>query len=211
MTNALVRSIIIAFLVALASCDARPGARLELAVASDDAGVIRQVQAILYNRLREATGGIFGDVRTSYFPELNKLVYEITAGAPGPEALEYLYSTRGEYRVFVADDEGETTDWITNQDIADADSGQASSGPTVFVGLSPLAARRVAEVSGDYIGATIQASLDGEFLYAQTLTWPIQRFYQFEVASMEEAEMLASVLKFGALPTDVVPWNENSR
>ena len=74
MTNALVRSIVIASLVVLASCDARPGARLELAVASDDAGVVRQVQAILYNRLREATGGIFGDVRTSYFPELNKLV-----------------------------------------------------------------------------------------------------------------------------------------
>jgi preprotein translocase subunit SecD len=211
MTNALVRSIVIASLVVLASCEARPGARLELAVASDDAGVIRQVQAILYNRLREATGGIFGDVRTSYFPELNKLVYEITAGAPRPEALEYLYSTRGEYRVFVAGEDGEVTDWITNQDVADADSGHASRGPTVFVGLSPLAARRVAEVSGDYIGATIQASLDGEFLYATTLTWPIQRFYQFEVASMEEAEMLASVLKYGALPVDVVAWGDNSR
>ena len=210
MMRALLRLIPVVAAIGLASCDARPGARLELSVASEDDGVIRQTQAILYNRLREASGGILGDVRTGYFPEVKKLVYEITAGAPGPDALEYLYATRGEYRVFVADSEGETTDWITNQDIADADAGRASRGPTVFVGLSPLAARRVAKVSEEFVGTTIRSALDGELLYETTLTWPIQRFYQFEVGSLEEAELLAAVLKYGALTADVVPWTETS-
>jgi preprotein translocase subunit SecD len=209
MTSALVRLILITSAIGLASCEARPGARLELSVASDDAGVIRQTQAILYNRLRELSGGILVDVRTGYFPEMKKLVYEITAGAPSQEALEYLYTTRGEYRVFVAEGDGEVTDWITNQDIADADSGRASRGPTVFVGLSPLSARRVAEVSGEYIGTTVQSSLDGRVIYETTLTWPIQRFYQFEVETLEKAEMLAAVLKYGALPVEVQPWTNS--
>jgi hypothetical protein len=209
MTSALVRLILITSAIGLASCEARPGARLELSVASDDAGVIRQTQAILYNRLRELSGGMLVDVRTGYFPEMKKLVYEITAGAPSQDALEYLYTTRGEYRVFVAEGDGEVTDWITNQDIADADSGRASRGPTVFVGLSPLSARRVAEVSGEYIGTTVQSSLDGRVIYETTLTWPIQRFYQFEVETLEKAEMLAAVLKYGALPVEVLPWTDN--
>ncbi len=199
--------VVLVLAAGLASCEARPGARLELAVASEDAGVIRRVQAVMYNRLREASGGYLADVRTSYFPEAKKLVYEIAAGAPGRDALRYLYETRGEYRVFITDEDGEATDWITNEDVADADAGKARRGPTVFVGLAPLSARRVAEVSGDYIGTTVQTSLDGELIYKTTLTWPIQRFYQFEVGTLEEAEMLAVVLKFGALPTDVRAWS----
>lgn len=207
-----VLSIVVVVIVAtgLASCEARPGARLELTIASDDASVIRRTQAVIYNRLREASGGYIADVRTAWFPELKKLVYEITSGAPAGDALQYLYETRGEYRVFITDEDGEATDWITNQDVADADAGKARRGPTVFVGLAPLSARRVAEVSGDYIGSTVHTSLDGELIYETTLTWPIQRFYQFEVGTLEEAEMLAVVLKFGALPTDVSAWSEET-
>ncbi len=205
-------SIVVVLVVAtgLASCEARPGARLELSIASDDASVIRRTQAVIYNRLRDASGGYMADVRTGYFPEMKKLVYEIAAGAPGKDALRYLYETRGEYRVFITDENGEATDWITNEDVADADAGKARRGPTVFVGLAPLSARRVADVSGDYIGTTIQTSLDGELIYETTLTWPIQRFYQFEVGTLEEAEMLAVVLKFGVLPTEVSAWSEET-
>ena len=207
-----VLSIVVVVIVAtgLASCEARPGARLELTIASDDASVIRRTQAVIYKRLREASGGYIADVRTAWFPELKKLVYEITSGAPAGDALQYLYETRGEYRVFITDEDGEATDWITNQDVADADAGKARRGPTVFVGLAPLSARRVAEVSGEYIGSTVHTSLDGELIYETTLTWPIQRFYQFEVGTLEEAEMLAVVLKFGALPTDVSAWSEET-
>ena len=207
MKQALSIVVVLVLAAGLASCEARPGARLELAVASEDTSVIKRVQAVIYNRLREASGGYIADVRTSYFPDTKKLVYEIAVGAPGKDALRYLYETRGEYRVFITDENGEATDWITNEDVVDADAGKARRGPTVFVGLAPLSARRVAEVSGDYIGTTIQTSLDGELIYQTTLTWPIQRFYQFEVGSLEEAEMLAVVLKFGALPTDVSAWS----
>ncbi len=209
MKQALSIVVVLVLATGLASCEARPGARLELAIASEDAGVIRRAQAVLYNRLREASGGYLADVRTAYFPEMKKLVYEIAAGAPGKDALKYLYETRGEYRVFITDEDGEATDWITNEDVADADAGKARRGPTVFVGLAPLSARRVADVSGDYIGTTIHTSLDGELIYETTLTWPIQRFYQFEVGTLEEAEVLAVVLKFGALPTDVSAWRED--
>lgn len=208
MKQALSTVVVLVLAAGLASCEARPGARLELAVASEDAGVIRRVQAVMYNRLREASGGYLADVRTAYFPEVKKLVFEIAAGAPGKDSLRYLYETRGEYRVFITDEDGEATDWITNKDVADADAGKARRVPTVFVGLAPLSARRVAEVSGDYIGTTVQTSLDGELIYESTLTWPIQRFYQFEVGSLEEAEMLAAVLKFGALPTELSEWSE---
>ena len=83
MTRVLLGFIPVVAAIGLASCEARPGARLELSIASEDAGVIKQAQAILYNRIREASGGILGDVRTGYFPEEKKLVYEIAAGAPG--------------------------------------------------------------------------------------------------------------------------------
>ena len=210
MKQALSIVVTLSIAIGLASCEARPGARLELSIGSKYASVIRRTQAVIYNRLREASGGYMADVRTGYFPEVNKLVYEIAAGAPSANALRYLYETRGEYRVFITDDDGEATDWITNEDVADADAGKARRGPTVFVGLAPLSARRVAEVSGDYIGTTVQSSLDGDLIYETTLTWPIQRFYQFEVGTLEEAEMLAVVLKFGALPTDVSAWNEDA-
>ncbi len=114
---------ILAVVVLLSSCGPREGARLELFVDSVDERVIWQVQSVLYRRLVDSVGGPLADVRTSYFPELRKLVFEITAGAPRRESLEFLYQTRGEYRVFAAGSDDD--DWITNADIAAAEGGRS--------------------------------------------------------------------------------------
>ena len=197
---------LLAVLALLASCESRQGARLELSVGSADSQVINYVQRILYARLRDAAGGRLADVRTAYFAELDKLVFEIAARAPDEVALRYLYETRGDYRVYVTDENGKRTDWITNRDIVAADAGRARKGPTVFVGLGPEATRRVKEVSADQVGTTIRSSLDGELIYETTLTWPMGRFYQFEVGDLAEARMLAVVLRHGVLPAAVTRW-----
>ncbi len=197
---------ILAVVALLASCGSREGARLELFVDSVDERVIWQTQSILYRRLVDSVGGPLADVRTSYFPEHRKLVFEITAGAPPRESLEYLYETRGEYRVFATDDDGEAVDWITNGDIAAAEGGRSFSTALVFVSLGPEATERVGEISGDNIGTRIEASLDGDYLHESTVTWPMGRFYDFEVERVERAKLLAIVLNHGALPVDVIDY-----
>ena len=197
---------ILAVVVFLASCGSREGARLELFVYSEDDRVIWETQRVLYQRLVDSVGGPLADVRTAYFPEMRKLVFEITAGAPRREALEYLYETRGEYRLSAADEDGEPVDWITNSDIAGAEGGRSFRTAMVFVSLGPEATHRVAEISGEHIGARIEASLDGDPLHASTLTWPMGRFYDFEVENVERAQLLAIVLSHGALPAEVIDY-----
>ena len=205
-TKILGRLSLLAVSALLASCGPREGARLELSVGSEDQQVIQQTQRILYARLSDSVGSLLGDVRTAYFPGLRKLVFEITAGAPAANTLRYLYETRGEYRVFATDESGETVDWITNRDIVAADGGKGSNGPTVFLGLGADATRRVGEISAEHIGATIQSSLDGQLIFEKTVTWPIGRFYQFEVEDIEQARLLAIVLRHGALPVEVTDY-----
>ena len=200
---------IVAVAVLLASCAPREGARLELFVDSVDERVIWQTQSVLYRRLVDSVGGPLADVRTAYFPEMRKLVFEITAGAPRPEALRYLYETRGEYRVFASDGDGGVVDWITNGDIAAAEGGRSFRTAMVFVSLGPEATQRVGEISGENIGTRIEASLDGDFLHASTVTWPMGRFYDFEVENVERAELLGIVLTHGALPVDVIDYADS--
>ena len=76
----------------------------------------------------------------------------------------------------------------------------------VFVSLGPEATQRVAEVSAERIGARIEASLDGDYLHASTLTWPMGRYYDFEVENVEQARLLAIVLSHGALPVEVIDY-----
>lgn len=204
--NLLGRLSILAVVVLLASCGSREGARLELFVDSVDERVIWQTQGVLYRRLVDSVGGPLADVRTAYFPEMRKLVFEITAGAPPRESLEYLYETRGEYRVYANDEDGNPVDWITNGDIAGAEGGRSFRTAMVFVSLGPEATRRVAEISGDNIGTRIEASLDGDFLHESTVTWPMGRFYDFEVENVERAKLLGIVLTHGALPVEVIDY-----
>ena len=197
---------ILAVVVLLSSCGPREGARLELFVDSVDERVVWQVQSVLYRRLVDSVGGPLADVRTSYFPELRKLVFEITAGAPRRESLEFLYRTRGEYRLAPP---GSEEDWITNSDIATAEGGRSFRTAKVFVGLGPEATERIGAISGENIGARIEASLDGNFLHASTVTWRMGRFYDFDVENVEQARMVAIVLTHGALPVDVVDYGES--
>ncbi len=191
-------------LLPLSSCvPAGEGARLELAVGTDNMQVIRFAQQVLYARLRDASGGGMSDVRTSYFADSNKLVFDIMHSSPGVDALRYLYGTRGEYRVFTTDDSGKEVDWITNQDIASTEGGRSMRDAKVFVGLRAGAARRVEEESADLIGSKIQASLDGDLIHESTVTWPLQRYYSFDVDSVEHAKLMAIVLRYPALPAEI--------
>ncbi len=199
---------ILAVVVFLSSCGPREGARLELFVDSVDERVIWQTQSILYRRLVDSVGGPLADVRTAYFPDLRKLVFEITAGAPRREALEYLYETKGEYRVSAVSGDDEAADWITNGDIAAAEGGRSFRTAMVFVSLGPEATERVGEISSENIGTRIEASLDGDYLHESTVTWRMGRFYDFEVESVERAKLLATVLSHGALPVDVMDYSD---
>ena len=125
---------VLAAVTMLASCTpAREGARLELSVASDNSDVLRYVQRILYARLSDASGGMLANVRTSYFPDTKKLVFDIMHSAPSPEGLRYLYETQGDYRVFATDGDGEDVDWITNSDISSVSGGRSKRDAKVFV------------------------------------------------------------------------------
>ena len=199
---------VLAAVTMLASCTpAREGARLELSVASDNSDVIRYVQRILYARLSDASGGMLADVRTSYFPDTKKLVFDIMHSAPSPEGLRYLYETQGDYRVFATDGDGEDVDWITNSDISSVSGGRSKRDAKVFVGLNGSAARRVADVSWSNVGETIKTSLDGELIYETEVTWTMGPFYSFDVETVDKAKLMAAVLRYPALPTEVKPYD----
>lgn len=202
------RLCVLAAVTMLASCTpAREGARLELSVASDNSDVIRYVQRILYARLSDASGGMLADVRTSYFPDTKKLVFDIMHSAPSAEGLRYLYETRGDYRVFATDGEGEDVNWITNSDISSVSGGRSKRDAKVFVGLNGSAARRVADVSWSNVGETIKTSLDGELIYETEVTWTMGPFYSFDVETVDKAKLMAAVLRYPALPTEVKPYD----
>ena len=199
---------ILTAVVFLASCGpSREGARLELSVASDNSEVIRYVQRILYARLSDASGGMFSDVRTSYFPDTKKLVFDIMHSAPEADGLRYLYETRGDYRVFATDGEGEDIDWITNSDISSVSGGRSKSDAKVFVGLNGSAARRVADVSWQNVGETIRTSLDGELIYETEVSWKMGPYYSFDVETVDKAKLMAAILRYPALPTEVAPYD----
>ncbi len=194
--------------VLLASCTpSREGARLELSVASDDRDVIRYVQRILYARLSDSSGGMLSDVRTSYLPDSKKLVFDIMHSAPDADGLRYLYETTGEYRVFATDSDGEAVDWITNADISAVSGGRSKSEARVFVGLKGDAARRLGDVSWKNVGETIKTSLDGELIHEMEVTWKMGSFYSFDVDSVDRAKLMAAVLRYPALPTEVAPYD----
>ena len=199
---------VLAAMATLVSCTpSREGARLELSVASDNSDVIRYVQRILYARLSDASGGMLADVRTSYFPDTKKLVFDIMHSAPSPEGLQYLYQTRGDYRVFATDGDGEPVEWITNSDISSVSGGRSKRDAKVFVGLNGSAARRVADVSWNNVGETIKTSLDGELIYETEVTWTMGPFYSFDVETVDKAKLMAAVLRYPALPTEVTPFD----
>lgn len=195
--------------VLMASCGpAGPGARLELSVASDNRDVIRYVQRILYARLSDSSGGRLSDVRTTYFPDSDKLVFDIMHSAPDTDGLRFLYETKGEYRVFATDGDGEPYDWITNGDILSVSGGRSKSEGRVFVRLTDEAARRVGDVSSKNVGEIIKTSLDGELIGEMKVIWTMGSYYSFEVDSIDRAKLVAAVLRYPELPAVVKPFDD---
>ena len=195
--------------VLLASCGpgSSPGARLELSVASDNRDVIRYVQRILYARLSDASGGMLSDVRTSYFEDSEKLVFDIMHSAPDADGLRYLYETKGDYRVSATGSDGQPVDWITNGDILSVSGGRSKSEGRVFVRLKGDAAERVGEVSWENVGEIIKTSLDGELIHEAEVTWRMGAYYSFDVNSIDEAKWMAAILRYPTLPADVQPFD----
>lgn len=192
----------------LASCGpSGAGARLELSVASDNQDVIRYVQRILYARLSDSSGGRLSDVRTSYLPDSEKLVFDIMHSAPDTDGLRFLYETKGEYRVFASDGDGNPVDWITNGDILSVSGGRSKSEGRVFVRLNDDAARRLGDVSSNKVGEIIKTSLDGELIGQMKVIWTMGSYYSFQVDSVDQARLIAAVLRYPTLPADVKPFD----
>ncbi len=192
-------------LVLLAGCG--PGARIELAVDSDDPEIIRRTQAVLYKRLVKASGNPFVNVGTGYFPDTGKLVFEYDRSAPDPESIRFLYETRGEYRLASASADGEETEWINNRDIAGVESSRSGGQGQVFFALSIDAASRLQELSKSNIGTTVRATLDGDTLVESEVLAPFGPFYQFELPSEAEARNLVIILTSGVLPVNVTSYD----
>lgn len=188
---------ILAATLAVSACG--EGARLELAVASDDPEVIRHTQAVLYYRLSEATRNPFANLATGYFPDTGKLVFEYDRSAPDPASLEYLYTTRGDVRFWSTDVNGEELQWIGNGDIETAESSKGE----VFLAFRYDALERIDEVSSANLGVTLKSELDGRRLQDVVIGYPIGRYFEVEVNDEVAARNLAIVLRSGPLPAAV--------
>lgn len=193
-------------LAGLAGCG--EGARLELSVASEDPEIIRRTQAVLYYRLTEATRNPFANLATGYFPDTKKLVFEYDRSAPDADSLRFLYETQGNYRLWSVDADGEDVDWITNFDIDTADASRSGDVGQVFLALNLESAERLQELSAASIGETVRSTLDGDPFQELSIMAPVYgRFFQFEMPTESEAKNLAIVLRSGALPVTVSPWD----
>lgn len=208
MKNKNLLPLILVLLTGLAACG--EGARLELSVASEDPDVIRRTQAVLYYRLTEATRNPFANVRTGYFPESKKLVFEYDRSAPDPDSLRYLYETKGDYRLWSVDAEGEDVDWITNFDIYTVEASRSGGNGQVFIALNIDSATRLQELSLENVGATVRSTLDGDPFQELNINAPVYgRYFQFDLPSEIEAKNLAIVLRSGVLPAPVSSWQGN--
>jgi hypothetical protein len=193
---------VVVLVAALQACTLGPDTELTLEVQSSDPAVVARAARVLSARFREFRPSL---VSSSKFAiEGSTIRFTFRNGAPEPEIVEYLYSTRGHFRAALASDQfGEP--WLTDGDVSEAHVTYQDSMPALAVRLTPEAGQRLTQLTTDNVGQVVRMTLDGETLMEARIQGVFGERFMITGQDSEEdiRRALTVVLTTGALPADV--------
>lgn len=157
------------------------------------------------------TGQILTARFSRYSPHLNSRVESVVQGSsitfnfvnggPPAAAIEYLGRTRGLFRLCAENDPSHP--WVTEQDVVDAAATMINNATALSVRVDAATAQRLQALTAANVGKVVSFSWDGVVRSKARISAPFGASFQFPAPAPGEALYMATVLRSGALPTDV--------
>ena len=171
-----------------------------LSVEGAAATSLPELAKIINHRFENIKTGFFSAVKSA--PKDDKIAVTFSGWMPSTDKIDYLISTQGSFHVYLISDASQLL--ITAQDVIDADGMETQGLPALGIRVSDEFSKGLYEKTKEAAGQQVELRWDGDVYSRMMIGGPLSVFTALTVGSVEEAELMAAVLKAGSLPTGVV-------
>ncbi len=159
-----------------------------------------ELAKIINHRFENIKTGFFTVVKSA--PKDDKIAVTFLGWMPSTDQINYLISTQGSFHVYLISEDSQLL--ITQQDVIDADGMETQGLPALGIRVSDEFSKGLYEKTKEAAGQQVELRWDGDVYTRMMIGGPLSAFSALTVGSVEEAELMAAVLKAGSLPAGVL-------